>query len=67
MDATARLPEQLFPISGGAFNPAVGTGPILVNVAMGLGGIGDLWYYWVGPLVGAALAATVFKMQNPEG
>ncbi len=55
------------PISGGAFNPAVGTGPILANVALGLGGIGDLWYYWVGPLVGAALAATVFKMQNPEG
>ena len=55
------------PISGGAFNPAVGTGPILANVALGLGGIGDLWYYWVGPLVGAALAAIVFKIQNPEG
>jgi aquaporin Z len=55
------------PISGGVFNPAVGTGPILVKFAMGLGGIGDLWYYWVGPLVGATLAATVFKIQNPDG
>ena len=55
------------PISGGAFNPAVGTGPILLNAVHGLGSIGDLWFYWVGPLIGAALAATVFKIQNPEG
>ena len=55
------------PISGGAFNPAVGTGPILANVAMGLGDASNLWYYWVGPLAGAVLATTVFKMQNPEG
>lgn len=55
------------PISGGAFNPAVGTGPILANVAMGTGDISNLWYYWVGPLAGAVLATSVFKMQNPEG
>ena len=55
------------PISGGAFNPAVGTGPILANVAMGTGDISNLWYYWVGPLAGAVLATTVFNMQNPEG
>jgi len=55
------------PISGGVFNPAVGTGPILANVAMGLGDASNLWYYWVGPLAGAVLATTVFKMQNPEG
>ena len=55
------------PISGGAFNPAVGTGPILHNVAMGIGDISNLWYYWVGPLAGAVLATTVFNMQNPEG
>ena len=53
------------PISGGAFNPAVGTGPILANVFIGAGGIENLWYYWVGPLVGAALAAQIFRMQNP--
>ncbi len=54
------------PISGGAFNPAVGTGPIVVNYLQGLGGLGTLWYYWVGPLAGAALAATVFKFQNRD-
>ena len=53
------------PISGGAFNPAVGTGPILANVFTGAGGMENLWYYWVGPLVGATLAAQVFKLQNP--
>ena len=30
------------PISGGAFNPAVGTGPILANVFIGAGGIENL-------------------------
>jgi aquaporin Z len=54
-------------VSGGAFNPAVGTGPILANAAMGIGEVGNLWYYWVGPLAGAALAAMVFKVQNPDG
>lgn len=53
-------------VSGGAFNPAVGTGPILVDTLMGGGSMGNLWLYWVGPLAGGAVAATVFKMQNPE-
>lgn len=51
-------------ISGAAFNPAVGIGPMLVNATMGDGGFGDLWLYLVGPLLGGALAAVVFKMQN---
>lgn len=51
-------------ISGGAFNPAVGIGPILVNAALGGGGLGALWLYIVGPLAGGALAATVFGMQE---
>jgi aquaporin Z len=54
-------------ISGGVFNPAVGTGPILVDALLGDGGFGNLWYYWVGPIVGATLAVPVFKMQLPEG
>ena len=52
------------PVSGGAFNPAVGIGPILVDALMGDGGFGNLWIYLVGPLAGAALAAVVFKMQE---
>ncbi len=55
------------PISGGAFNPAVGIGPILFAAIAGGGSLANLWYYIVGPCVGAALATVVFKMQNPEG
>jgi len=52
-------------VSGGAFNPAVGIGPVLINATMGSGGFGDLWLYLVGPLAGGAVAAVVFKIQNP--
>jgi len=52
------------PISGGAFNPAVGTGPILMSAMAGGGGLGNLWLYLVGPLAGGAVAATVFKLQH---
>jgi aquaporin Z len=51
-------------ISGGAFNPAVGTGPTIVNGLIGGGSWGNLWLYIVGPLVGGALAATAFKTQE---
>jgi aquaporin Z len=54
------------PVSGGAFNPAVGIGPILVDAVMGGGSLGALWLYLVGPLAGGAAAAIVFKMQNPD-
>ena len=53
------------PISGGAFNPAVGVGPILMDAMAGGGPIGNLWIYLVGPLAGGAVAAFVFKLQNP--
>ena len=51
-------------VSGGAFNPAVGTGPILIDAMLGNGTLKHLWLYWVGPLAGGALAAIVFKFQN---
>ena len=51
-------------ISGGAFNPAVGVGPIVVDALMGNGTFGNLWLYLVGPIVGGALAAVVFKFQE---
>lgn len=54
------------PISGGAFNPAVGTGPLLVSALNGGDSIGHLWLYLVGPFAGAALAAMVFKYQQSE-
>ena len=50
-------------ISGGAYNPAVGTGPILVDVIMGDGNtLSNLWYYLVGPIIGAVVAAYVYKL-----
>ncbi len=51
-------------ISGGAFNPAVGIGPTLVHGLMGGGSFSSLWLYIVGPFVGGALAAVVFKSQE---
>src|SRR6476619_7037990 len=52
------------PISGGAFNPAVGFGPIVVSSLLGGESLGNLWIYWVGPLAGGALAAGVFGFQE---
>lgn len=54
------------PVSGGAFNPAVGTGPALFAAIAGGGGLGNVWFYLVGPLLGGAAAAAVFKLQNPD-
>ena len=54
-------------ISGGAYNPAVGTGPILVDVIMGEGNtISNFWYYLVGPIVGAVTAAYVYKLTTDK-
>jgi aquaporin Z len=55
------------PVSGGAFNPAVGIGPTLVHGLMGGGSFEALWLYIVGPLLGGALAAYVFKAQGAAG
>jgi aquaporin Z len=51
-------------VSGGAFNPAVGIGPILVDTLMGSGSIGNLWIYIVAPVLGGLAAVPVFKLQT---
>lgn len=51
-------------VSGGAFNPAVGAGPILVQALLGGGTFANLWLYLVGPFVGGALAAAAFRVQE---
>jgi|SRR5450759_320429 aquaporin Z len=53
------------PISGAAFNPAVGIGSTLVGVVAGHGSWADLWLYIVGPLAGAALGAGIHAIQTP--
>ena len=54
------------PISGGAFNPAVGSGPTIVAALLGAGLWSHLWLYLVGPLLGGAAAAIVFNMQGGD-
>ncbi|CAN5817887.1 aquaporin [soil metagenome] len=54
------------PLSGGAFNPAVGFGPIMVHTIFGDGTLGNLWIYLAGPLLGAVAAAGAFAVQGEE-
>ena len=48
-------------ISGGAFNPAVAVGAMV----MGLLSWSDIWIYLLANLLGAAVAATVFQYTQP--
>ncbi len=52
------------PVSGGVFNPAVGTGPILVDTFAGDGSLASLWIYLVGPILGGVAAAAMFDLQH---
>lgn len=49
-------------ISGGAFNPAVAVG---ISV-LGLASWANIWVYLIADFAGAAAAAIVFKVINPE-
>jgi len=52
------------PISGAAFNPAVGFGATLGAALFANGSWTNLWLYLVGPLAGAAIAAGIHRMQT---
>lgn len=54
------------PISGGAFNPAVGLGPNLVDFSSISNHWVNLGLYLVGPLVGGAIAALAFGFVTGE-
>ena len=49
------------PISGAAMNPARHLGPALMG-----GPTEHIWLYWLGPVVGAVLAALVYKKMLEE-
>jgi len=51
-------------ISGAVFNPAVGTGLIIVSSIWGGHSGKYLWIYWLAPLVGSVLASIVFRLTN---
>lgn len=54
------------PISGGAFNPAVGVMPGLVQLMVDGQTASPIWMYIVGPLVGGLLAVPVFSLQEAQ-
>ncbi len=56
-------------ISGGAFNPAVGIGPIVIDSFLGdcpCNPEQNLWIYLAGPFSGAVLAAIAYRIINPD-
>ena len=53
-------------ISGAAFNPAVGTGPILIDALAGSGSLANLWIYIVGPVLGSVAASAAFDLQHAD-
>mmetsp|Transcript_95608 Transcript_95608/g.252641 ORF Transcript_95608/g.252641 Transcript_95608/m.252641 type:complete len:413 (-) Transcript_95608:152-1390(-) len=53
----------LLPIDGCSINPARSFGPAIISAARKCGpadGLRDLWIMWVGPAVGATLAAMIY-------
>jgi aquaporin Z len=52
------------PISGGAFNPAVGFGATFGAAVFAGGAWSDLWIYVIGPLIGAAIGAGIHYLQT---
>jgi aquaporin Z len=54
------------PITGGAFNPAVFLGPMLMDIFTGGSSAQHLILYLVGPIGGGALAAIIYKIINTD-
>ena len=55
------------PISGAAFNPAVGVAATFSGAVFGHGSWADVWIYLVGPLAGAAIGALIHYAQARPG
>jgi aquaporin Z len=53
-------------ISGGAFNPAVGLGPLIIDTINGGSNLGHAWLYIAGPFIGGAAASMIFGWLEDE-
>jgi aquaporin Z len=56
-------------ISGGAFNPAIGLGPMVVDKLFGSCSCNPFefgWIYLTGPFIGGIVAAVAFRIINPD-
>merc|ERR1711972_1020129 len=54
----------LIPIDGCSINPTRSLGPALVaTIRYGKSFFSDMWIFWVGPLVGASLAASLYAAE----
>ncbi len=52
-------------ISGGAYNPAVGLGPCIIELFLNeTTNISSLWFYFVGPILGSILATFVYEFSS---
>ena len=51
-------------LSGGAYNPAVGVGPLLANISNIGVRMQSVWIYLIGPLSGGLLAGILFRLLN---
>ena len=49
-------------LSGGAYNPAVGVGPLLADYTNIGSHMQSLWVYTIGPLSGGLLAGLLYKL-----
>ncbi len=51
------------PVTNTSVNPARSTGPALVEMVTGIqnAAVGQLWLFWVAPIIGAILAGIVYK------
>jgi aquaporin Z len=51
------------PVTNTSVNPARSTGPALALMTGGYGqAMGQLWLFWVAPIIGAALAGVTYKL-----
>jgi len=54
-------------LTGGAFNPAVATGPTILHLIVNKDATArHLWLYWVGEILGAIFASIIFRLTNTK-